>query len=190
MADENESDEALVARAGRGDRLAASVLITRHSPRVRSLCRQILKDRAAADDAMQETFLRLWERAARWKPNGAKLETWLYRVASNACLDRHRLAKRDAPEEEAGERIDGAPTPVDRLAAGDRKRAVESALAALPDNQRIAMTLRHYRDLTNIEIAQAMTISVDAVESLLARGRRGLQQALAGAREELMEGVE
>lgn len=139
---------------------------------------------------MQETFLKLWEGAPRWTPNGARLETWLYRVASNACLDRHRQARRDAPEDEAGERIDTAPTPIESLSADDRKRAIEEALAALPDNQRIAMTLRHYRDLTNIEIAQAMTISVEAVESLLGRGRRAMKDALAGAREELMEVAE
>jgi RNA polymerase sigma-70 factor (ECF subfamily) len=52
------------------------------------------------------------------------------------------------------------------------------------------MTLRHYRELTNVEIAEAMAVSVDAVESLLARGRRGLKDALAGMREELMENAE
>ena len=84
MTDDEDSDEKLIARAGRGDRRAASTLIARHSPRVLSLCRQLLKNRAAAEDATQETFLRLWEGAANWRPNGAKLETWLYRVASNA----------------------------------------------------------------------------------------------------------
>lgn len=190
MTDDEDSDEKLIARAGQGDRLAASVLIARHSPRVLSLCRQFLKNRAAAEDATQETFLRLWEGAANWRPNGAKLETWLYRVASNACLDRCRLATRDAPEEAAAEQIDGAPSAVARLSADDRRRVVETALASLPEKQRIAMTLRHYRELTNVEIAEAMAMSVDAVESLLARGRRGLKDALAGMREELMENAE
>lgn len=190
MTDDDESDEALVAHAGRGDRTAAAVLIARHSPRVLSLCRQLLRNRVAAEDAAQETFLKLWETAARWSPNGARLETWLYRVASNACLDRLRQARRDAPEEESGERIDGAPSAVDLISADDRKRAVEAALAALPDKQRIAMTLRHYQDLTNIEIGAAMELSVDAVESLLARARKSLKDKLAGQRQELMEGVE
>ena len=190
MAEDENSDEKLIARAGRGDRCAASALIARHSPRVLSLCRSLLKNRAAAEDATQETFLRLWEGAANWRPNGARLETWLYRVATNASLDRHRSARRDAPEEAAGERIDGAPSAVERLSADDKKRAIEAALDALPEKQRIAMTLRHYRDMTNIEIAEAMATSVDAVESLLARGRRGLKDALAGMRDELMENAE
>lgn len=190
MKDDEESDEALVARAGRGDRLAASILIERHSPRVLSLCRRVLRNHAAAEDAAQETFLRLWEGAAKWRPNGARLDTWLYRVASNACIDRLRQKKREAPEEDGDEQIDNAPTAIDRLSLDEKKRAVESALAALPDKQRIVMTLRHYQDLTNIEIAATLTMSVEAVESLLARGRRSLKTALAGRREELMEGVE
>ena len=190
MKDDEESDEALVARAGRGDRLAASLLIERHSPLVLSLCRRVLRNHASAEDAAQETFLKLWEGAAKWRSNGAKIETWLYRVASNACLDRLRQKKREAPEEAGDVQIDGAPSAVDRLSANDRKRAVEAALAALPDKQRIVMTLRHYQELTNIEIAATMTMSVEAVESLLSRGRRSLKDALAGRREELMEGVE
>lgn len=190
MADEDESDEALIARAGRGDRLAASILIARYSPRVLTLCRRLLKNRSAADDAMQETFLKLWEGAGHWNANGGRLDGWLFRVASNACLDRYRQMRRDAPEEEAAEQIDDGPTAVECLSADDTKRKIEEALAALPDNQRIAMTLRHYRDLTNIEIAQAMTISVEAVESLLGRARRSLKDALEGVREELMEAVE
>jgi len=190
LKNDEESDHALIERAGRGDRLAASALITRHSPRVLSLCRHLLYDRAAAEDAAQETFLKLWEYSAKWKNTGAKLETWLYRVATNACLDRRRSARREAPEQAAGEQIDTAPSAVERLSTRDKRRAVEIALAALPDKQRIAMTLRHYRDLTNAEIADAMATSVDAVESLLARARRSLAASLAGAREELMESVE
>lgn len=190
MKDDEESDDALIARAGRGDRLAASVLIARHSPRVYSLCRRLLSDRAAAEDAAQETFLKLWEGAGRWRPNGARIDTWLYRVATNACLDRHRSRRRDAPEEAAGERADDAPNAEVRLRDADRRRVVEEALAGLPDNQRIAMTLRHYQDLTNIEIAETMSMSVDAVESLLSRARKGLKDALAVMREELMEAAE
>lgn len=190
MKEDEESDDALIARAGRGDRLAASALIARHSPRVYALCRRLLADRAAAEDAAQETFLKLWESAGRWRPDGARIETWLYRVATNACLDRHRSRRRDAPEEAAGERADDAPNAEDRLRDADRRRVVEGALAGLPDNQRIAMTLRHYHDLTNIEIAETMSMSVDAVESLLARARKRLKDALSVMRAELMEAQE
>ncbi len=189
MTDDEDSDEALIVRAGRGDRLAAGALIARHSPKVLALCGRILFDRAGAEDAAQETFLKLWENAARWKPQGARLETWLYRVASNACFDRLRRRKREAPEEEAGDVIDGAPAADEEIAENDRRRALEVALAALPERQRIAVTLCHYQELSNIEAAQTMEISVEAVESLLARARRSLKESLLGLKEELLEGV-
>ncbi len=189
MNDDEDSDEALVARAGRGDRAAASVLVARHSQKVLALCGRILFDRASAEDAAQETFLKLWENAARWKPQGARLETWLYRVATNACLDRLRRRKREAPDEEGVDYVDGSPTAIEHLEEDQRRRVIEDALASLPERQRIAMTLCHYQELSNIEAAATMEISVEAVESLLARARRSLKAALIGQRDELMEGV-
>ncbi len=79
---------------------------------------------------------------------------------------------------------------VDRLVVDDRARAVRAALATLPERQRIAMTLRHYQEMSNIEAAAAMSISVEAVESLLSRAKQSLKDALSARREELMEGAE
>ena len=170
--------EALVARAGRGDRIAASTLVVRHADRVFAVCRRMLRERAAAEDAAQETFLRLWTNAARWRPTGAKFETWLYRVAWNVCLDRLRRSGREVGEEAAPERADEAPSAVDRLIADERRAAVEEALAALPERQRMAVILRHYQELSNIETAATMEISVEALESLLSRARRTLKARL------------
>ncbi len=189
MANDDESDEDLVARAGRGDRAAASILIARHSPRILALCRRLLQERAGAQDAAQETFLKLWVAAPRWRPGGAQLSTWLYKVATNACFDRRRSAKRLAPES-VDEPIDDAPSPLAVIAIDQRRRIIDDALAALPDRQRVAMTLRHFEGLSNIEIADVMSLSVEAVESLLSRGRRTMKEDLADRRDELMEAAE
>jgi len=189
LADDDESDEALLARAGQGDRSAASALIARCSPGVLSLCRRLLRDRAGAEDAAQETFLKLWENAPRWRARGVSIEAWLYRVATNACVDRMRRVRRLAGEHDGPEREDGSPSAVEKLADEDRRRAVERALAQLPERQRIAMTLRHFQELSVAEAAEAMEISVEALESLLTRARAGLRAALMNEREELMEGV-
>lgn len=189
MAVGEDSDEALVARAGRGDRAAASALVLRHTDRIFAASYRMLRERAGAEDAVQETFLRLWKTAARWKPQGAKFETWLYRVAMNVCLDKLRKRGREAPEEAASERADSAPRADEQLISEERRAAVEMALADLPERQRQAITLCHYQELTNIEAADIMEISVEAVESLLARGRRALRDALFPQRAELMEGA-
>lgn len=187
MADDSDSDDALVARAGSGDRAAASLLIARHSPTVLAVCGRILLDRASAEDAAQETFLKVWENAPGWKPQGGGFRAWIHRVAANASLDRLRKRRRELPSERAPEQADGSLNALERLAVEDRSRAVERALAALPDRQRIAVTLCHLNELSNVEAAAAMRISVDAVESLLARGRRSLRRSLSGRRDELME---
>lgn len=188
MRSDVDSDEALVTRAGRGDRTAAGELILRHSDRVMGVCYRMLGERAAAEDAAQETFLKLWRNAAKWEPRGAKFSTWLYRVASNVCLDRLRRGGREAPEEAAPERIDDAPHADERLMAADRAAAVHAAIAQLPERQRLAIALCHYEELSNIEAAAVMETTVEAVESLLGRARRGLRRTLAPMREELLEG--
>lgn len=149
-------------------------------------CYRMFGSAHAAEDATQETFLRLWRNAAKWKPRGAKFETWLYRVAMNYCLDQLRKAKREAPEEAAPERADEADRQDQKLFLAERRFAIDEALAALPDRQRLAITLCHYQELSNIEAAEIMDVSVDALESLLARGRRALRDRLAPMREHLM----
>ena len=183
LAADKESDEALVERAGRGERRAASVLVARHTDKIYAVCFRMLRSRPAAEDAAQETFLRLWKNASKWRPKGAKFETWLYRVAMNICLDQLRKAKREAPEESAPELADDAPRQDDIVFAAERRLAVDDALAALPDRQRAAISLCHYQELSNIEAAEIMGVSVDALESLLARGRRALRDRLAPMRE-------
>ena len=186
MGQQTDTDEALVGRAGRGDRSAAEVLVERHTDKIYACCFRILGGKAAAEDATQETFLRLWKHAAKWKPKGAKFETWLYRIAMNICFDQLRKSKREAPEEAAPEMADSADQPDQTLFLGQRRFAIDEALDKLPERQRFAITLCHYQEMTNIEAAEIMNISVDALESLLARGRRKLRDLLAPMRENLM----
>lgn len=186
MGGEDDSDDALVRRAGRGDRHAASRLIARHSPKILAVCIRMLGDRPAAEDCAQETFLKLWRTADRWTPGRAKFETWLYRVATNACIDRLRRRRPDAAEEDGLEVADTAPLAIDGLIAAERTRTVDAALGALPERQRLALVLCHYQEMSNADAAAVMEVSVDAFESLLARARRSLKESLAPSRAELM----
>ncbi len=145
----------------------------------------MLRSKPAAEDAAQETFLRLWKNASKWRPQGAKFQTWLYRVAMNICLDQLRKGKREAPEEAAPEQVDNGPRQDDQLLAVERRRAIDEALEALPDRQRAAISLCHFQEMSNIEAAKIMEVSVDALESLLARGRRALRDRLAPVHENL-----
>lgn len=177
-------DGALLARYGRGEDAAARLLTERLTPLALRLATRMLGDRDEAEDVAQEAMLRLWRVAPDWRPGGAKVSTWLYRVTANLCSDRLRrrrgVALDDVPEPE-----DGYPAVADQMMAANRAAALEAALLRLPERQRQAVVLRHLEGLANPEIAAIMDIGVEAVESLVARGKRGLTAALQGARDEL-----
>lgn len=181
-----DPDADLVRNAGAGDQRAAEALVRRHLPRMVGLARRMLNDPAEAEDVAQEVFLRVWREAPRWQPGAAKFETWMHRVALNLCYDRLRR-KREKPDPDAGlEVADPAPSAGEAWFAQQRAKRVRAALEALPERQRAALVLVHFQEETNIAAAEMLEISVEALESLLARGRRALKAALADAAQDLL----
>jgi RNA polymerase sigma-70 factor (ECF subfamily) len=179
----SDPDGELVARVGAGDRAAARLLVARHVDKLLALARRMLGDGAEAEDAVQDTFLKLWIHAARWQPGGAKFETWLFRVAINACYDR--LRKRGHVSlDEAPEAADPGPSPERALQNIELSKSLQKALDALPPRQRAAILLCHYEGRGNVDAAEILGISVEAMESLLSRGRRALRARLGHLREE------
>ncbi len=178
------SDDALLVLFANGDRQAAAELTQRLGPRTHSVALRVLGNRAEAEDVAQEAMIRLWRIAPDWQQGQAKVSTWLYRVTLNLCLDLKRKARpvdlADVPEPQ-----DDAPSTVERLQDAARIDALQVALMQLPERQRQAVVLRHIEELSNPEISGVMGISVEAVESLTARGKRALAAILAGRREEL-----
>ncbi len=163
-------------RTAKGDAAAFRALADAHLGRIMNFAYRMLHDRTEAEDVAQETFLRLWKDAARYEPK-ARVTTWLHRIAHNLCVDRLR-GRREEPKDDLDEERSSA-EPGGLL---DRKRLaidVGKALAELPERQRTAITLVHYQGLTNIEAASILEVGVDALESLLARGRRSLRLKLS-----------
>ena len=174
----SDPDEELLARVADGDPAAIRALVARKLPRLLSLGQRMMGDAAEAEDVAQEAFLRVWKHAAGWRPGAARFDTWLHRVALNLCYDRLRR-RREIVLAELPEQVDEGPAPDRGLQAADTGRRVSAALQALPDRQREAIVLCHYQEFGNIEAAAAMGVSVEALESLLGRGRRALRLALA-----------
>jgi RNA polymerase sigma-70 factor, ECF subfamily len=184
-----DPDEDLVRRVGAGDRRAAAEIVRRHLPRMVGLARRMLGDASEAEDVAQEVFLRVWKHAGAWKPGAAKFETWMHRVAMNLCLDRLRRVGRnagDVPPDTADDRASATRALDER----QRRERVRDALQKLPERQRAALVLCYYQDRTNIEAAEILGVSVDALESLLSRARRTLKSALAAERADLLSGLE
>lgn len=172
---EQATDDALLVLFANGSQQAAQILVTRLMPRVFSQAFHRLNTRADAEDVVQEAFVRLWRIAPDWKQDQAKVSTWLYRVVENLCIDRLRRRGRttDMGQVEI-DPIDPSPSAAAQLQNTTRANALYSALDQLPDRQAQAIRLRHLDERSNDEIADIMGLTVDAVESLQARGRRKL----------------
>ncbi len=178
MALSADPDEELVRRVGRGDPAAIQAMVARKLPRMLALAHRMLGDPVEAEDVAQEAMLRAWKQAPKWRPGQAKFDTWLHRVGLNLCYDRLRK-RREIPSEISPDRPDEGPAPDRGLLAAELGARVDGALTRLPERQREAIVLCHYQELSNIEAASLMNVSVEALESLLSRGRRTLRQTLA-----------
>jgi RNA polymerase sigma factor (sigma-70 family) len=180
------NDDALLVLYANGDSSAAAELMQRLAPRALGVAIRVLGNRAEAEDVTQEAMMRLWRMAPDWQPGKAKVSTWLYRVVMNLCIDvKRRKRGRDVDLDAIPEPPDPGSSAADRMQDLARQDALQEALMQLPERQRQAVVLRHLEELTNPEISGIMEISVEAVESLTARGKRALAKCLANRREEL-----
>jgi RNA polymerase sigma-70 factor (ECF subfamily) len=182
--DDNDETE-LLARVAAGEAQAFRGLVDRHLPTVLAIARRMLKDDAEAEDVAQEALLRLWRNAAALELGSGGVRPWLRRVASNLCIDRVRARRNTTAVDQVPEQAEPAGQ-VRHLAERELGARVDGALKALPERQRLAITLFHYEGMSQIEVGSVLGISDEAVESLLARARRTLKAALKDDWQELM----
>lgn len=180
-------DFALMERVGAGDHAAFRHLVERHQHAVVGTVAKMLGNSSEAEDIAQQVFLRIWRNAKRYRPD-AKFTTYLFTITRNLVFNETRRRSRkkefslDEREESANLSIEGDPTrqPDAELLQAELQRAVDGAIASLPETQRMAVVLRRYEQLSYEEIAEVLELSVSAVKSLLFRARSALREALAG----------
>ena len=177
-------DARLLRLMAHGETAPLGRLMDRHLGRLVGLARRMLGDAAEAEDVAQEVFLTLWQKADEVEVPESGLGGWLYRVTSNRCLDRLRARR---PQSADGlEEVTVAPRQEQGLQERDIGRAVDVALQKLPERQRLAVALCHFEERPMAEAGEILGVSVEAVESLLARARRSLKKDLEAEWRELL----
>ncbi len=177
----DDPDLPLIAAVAGGDQRALAQLVRRHGPRLRALASGYSAAAADADDVVQETFFTVWRTAGRFEARGVKVSSWITRIAVNRCIDleRRRKLRRLVGLEDAAEVREGG-VGADRDLDGRRTlAAVLDDIRALPARQRAAILLAADGEKSNIEIADALGVSLGAAEQLLVRARRTLRDRLA-----------
>ena len=168
-------DAQLMAGVQQREQAGFAALVARHHGRCFSLAWRVLNDRAEAEDAVQEAFLKIWNNAAQYDPARGNFSGWLTRIVTNCALDRRRMMKNVSTLEEAAWVADDQPR-ADRLAeSSDLYRL----MAEMPQRQRAAVTLFYIEGYSMSEVADAMESNVKAVESMLSRGRAALKALIA-----------
>ncbi len=177
------TDELLVYRARDGDLRAYEVLIQRYQDKVYNLAARMINNREDAHDLVQETFIQIYKSLRHFRGD-CSFGTWLYRVATNKCLDFLRRKKPEQvfhPASEKDELIaDSRDGPEESLLKEEEAYVVRKALASLPRNYRIVLVLHHYQLLGYKEIAEILDLPVKTVATRLYRARRILREKLTG----------
>ena len=185
-ADCSTIDFALMERIGAGDHEAFRELVERHQRAVIGTVAKMLGNASESEDIAQQVFLRIWRNAKRYRPD-AKFTTYLYTITRNLVFNETRRKSRkkevssDEREENSHQLIAASPDrqPDSELLQAELQQAVNEAIAALPEVQRMAVVLRRYEQLSYEEIAAVLKLSVSAVKSLLFRARTTLRESLS-----------
>ncbi len=180
LAVDSDPDEVLIEAICDGDHSAFSELLRRHGRWVRGVVFGVLGDSDRVDDVAQQVWTSVWQRARELRDTG-RWRPWLYRLTRNAAVDagrdisRRRKQTQMLREQPAGE---SQASPVGGLVSDERHGEVLTAIRALPALYREPFVMRHMQGWTYKEIAEAMDLRVDSVETRLVRARRFLRKTL------------
>ncbi|RED44798.1 sigma-70 family RNA polymerase sigma factor [Aestuariispira insulae] len=172
-------DEQLMRAVQSGDKRAYRQLVERYINRTVALARRFVANQSDAEDIAQDVFLTLWKNAQQWQPGKAAFSTWLYRITVNRSIDYKRKMSFD-PLDEVAEPEDGGLDAVSQIHTRQVSQKLRSAIGRLSEPQQVAMALYYHEGLSAARCAEVMEIKVNALESLLKRGRQKLREQMAG----------
>ena len=184
---ENEIDQALVQRTQQGDKRAFDMLVGKYQHKIVSVISRYIHDWSESQDVAQETFIRAYRALANFRGD-SQFYTWLYKIAINTAKNHLvSLGRRpplddidavDAVQFDGGSRLRDTDTPEQELMRQEIERTVANTVEALPDELRIAITLREVDGLSYEEIAEKMQCPIGTVRSRIFRARDAIDQKL------------
>ena len=172
-----KDDRLLFDRIGQGSKAAMTEFVSRYYHRIRDFAFRHLNRMADAEDVTQEAFIRVWRKASDWQDRELPPHNWLYRVTYNLCVDELRKRKPECDVDEQFYLVNND-SPEDNLYQQQKDQLLAAAMRDLSDGQRTAIVLCNYQGFSNRDAAAVMDITVEALESLLARGRSNLRKQL------------
>ncbi|MGJ8634548.1 MAG: RNA polymerase sigma factor [Luteolibacter sp.] len=181
-----ETDHALMAEIATGSHSAFRLLVERHQNAVVGTITKMLGNSTDSEDIAQLVFIRIWKHAKRYKPD-YKFTTYLYTITRNLVYNETRRRSRkktvSTNEREDDQHLQHPANadvqPDNTLLTTELQEAIDNAISALPENQRMAVVLRRYENLPYEEIAAVLETSVPSIKSLLFRARTTLRESLA-----------
>ena len=179
----DRQEQIWIDEARRGDQEAFAQLVHLYEKRVYALTLRMCKNPADAEEAAQEAFLAAWQGLPFFRGD-ASFSTWLYRLASNACVDvlrrevRHQAAASLDDEDAAIDLPDGSLSPHDEAERAELRQHIENGLAALPPDYRQVLILRELHQRSYDEIADILSLDLGTVKSRINRGRKRLRKIL------------
>ncbi len=176
-----KDDRELLSLIQQGSHQAFAMLARRHTERFYRLAYRYMQQREAAEDIVQEAFLKLWEDPGKWKPDrNSQFTTWFYRVVVNLCLDWQKK-KRPVELDEAVTLTDPGEAPDVVISRNQQYKLLETEIAHLPERQRTALNLCFAEGLTNQEAAEVMGLNLKALQSLIMRAKIRLKERIKPA---------
>lgn len=175
-----EEIESLIGSVALGDRKAFQALYDATSAKLLGVCLRILKDRAAAEDAMQDSFVKVWKNADRFAVNGYSPMTWLITIARNTAIDRLRATRHDANIADFTDTIAaGGPSAEGRVIAAAEARRVSACFNELDADRSAAIKGAYLDGLSYAELAKKFDVPLNTMRTWLRRGLIALRECLA-----------
>lgn len=168
------NDIELMLQVRHGSQAALRELIERYRVRLYRLAYNLLDDRAAADDAVQETFIRLWQQARRFRTE-SNVSAWLCTICARRCYDELRRRRR---HREAVAQLVLDDVRSDTLEVAELRALLQRVVATLPAKQRVVYQLREIEQMSADEVASATRLSVDQVKANLYLARNTVREKL------------